>query len=190
MAKLNLNLDKFQLLWLCDGFIGKSHLRWDGYELMVNKVYPQLNDKEREYIYTYVKRDSAWHWEDKKFRDETPYRYWLQMLARYNPANQVRVWLKDGTEADAYRWDGHYYIGWQRYCADDAIVRIERKPYTMCRNTLCKANVDCIRFSDYKKGDKTFDGVERWHCDKCDLIISGDFESGYDEKDIKSHYND
>lgn len=179
MAKLN--LDRFQLLWFCEGFIGKSHLRWDGYQIMVDKVFPQLTDKEREFIYTYVKRDFKWHWEDKKFLDETPYRYWLQMLARFNPANQVHVWLKDGTEVDAYRWDGHYYIGWQRYCADDAIVRMESKPYTMCRNTLCRNNMDCIRFTQRKEGDVADPNI--WITDKCDLLISDGSESGYEEKE-------
>jgi len=93
----------------------------------------------------------------------------------------ITVTLKDGTEVDAYRWDGHYYVGWQRYCADDAIVRIERKPYTMCRNPLCRNNTDCVRFTQRKEDDVADPNI--WITDKCDLLISEGSESGYEEKE-------
>lgn len=36
MALVDLN--KFEILWLCEGAIGKSHLRWGIYEKMVNAL--------------------------------------------------------------------------------------------------------------------------------------------------------
>ena len=84
-AKLELN--RFELLWFVEGFVGGSHLRWDGYETMVDKVYPQLNDDERECIYTYAKRDLACRMAYDMKENTTAYQYWCQFLARYNPAN-------------------------------------------------------------------------------------------------------
>ena len=172
-----LRLDKFQLLWLCEGFIGKSHLRWDGYSMMVNDVFPQLNDYEREFIYTYAKRDFAWHW-DGDYVDETPHQYFLQMLARFNPANQYRVTMKEGREKqqvadDAYLWDGKYYIGWNRYCAPDYIKKVEHKPFRKCQNTLCRMNKQCLRFTSYVEGmgEQMLDGPSVFSCEKCDLSI-------------------
>lgn len=170
-----LRLDKFKLLWLCEGAMGKSHLRWDIYDMMVNDVYPQLNDNEREFIYTYLKRDTAWLWENPNGLDETPHQYWLQTLARYNPANQYVVTLKEGrkkaqTADNAYLWDGKYYVGWQRYCAPEFIKKIERKPYRKCTNDYCAARCECLRFIEHQKGDEVLEGG-LCGCDKCDLII-------------------
>lgn len=177
-----LTLNKFELMWLFEGAAGKSHLRWDIYPLFADTIYRQLNDDEREFLYTYIKRDTSWLWENKTGLDETPYKYWLQVLARYNPANQYEVTLKglDGKEIvsdNAYYWDGKYHVGWYRYCAPENIVNVKRKPYKKCSNTLCKANDTCLRFLEYKKGDKLFDDVTNdgsehsWYCENCDCII-------------------
>lgn len=126
-----LTLDKFKLLWLAEGAIGKSHLRWDIYEIFVNDIYPQLNDNEREFIYTYLKRDLSWMWEGK-YRDETAYQYWLQMLERYNPTNRFELVLDDDNGHkenvyDAYMWNDRYYVDWNRYCCDDYIQSVKKK---------------------------------------------------------------
>jgi len=176
-----IRLDRFQLMWLCEGFMGKSHLRWDGYPMMVNDVWPQLNDAERECIYTYVKRDTAWLWEHVSALDETPYQYWLQLLARYNPANQYIVTLKGPSSqagkrtktevVDAYFWDGKYYVGWNRYCASEYVKKVEQKPYNKCTNRFCGAKDRCLRHTEYKEGDTVFANDRDWPCEKCDFII-------------------
>ena len=170
-----LTLNKFELMWLFEGAAGKSHLRWDIYPMFADTIYRQLNDDEREFLYTYIKRDTSWFWENKKYRDETAYKYWLQVLARYNPANQYEVTLQDekGKQIvvnDAYLWDGKYQVGWNRYCAPENIVNVKRKPYKKCNNTLCKAKDTCIRFIEYKESDNVLDNAN-WCCDKCDFII-------------------
>lgn len=170
-----LTLNKFELMWLFEGAAGKSHLRWDIYPMFADTIYRQLNDDEREFLYTYIKRDTSWLWENEKYRDETPYKYWLQVLARYNPANQYEVTLKDekGKEivaSDAYLWDGKYHVGWNRYCSPENIVKVTHKPYKKCINTLCKAKDICLRFIERKEGDNFLDNV-KWCCDKCDFII-------------------
>jgi hypothetical protein len=171
-----LRLNRFQLFWLCEGFVGKSHLRWDGYPMMVNDVFPQLN--ESEFIYTYAKRDLSWYFEGDCV-DETPRQYFLQMLARFNPANQYRVTMKKGREKqqvteDAYLWDGKYYVGWNRYCDPDYVKKVEQKPYRKCRNGFCAMKEKCLRFTTFTDGDKLLDGIEKWSCDKCDLVIERD----------------
>lgn len=176
-----LTLSKFELMWLWEGAVGKSHLRWEIYPMFADTIYRQLSDDEREFLYTYIKRDTSWYWENKTLGDETPHKYWLQVLARYNPANQYEVTLKglDGKEIvadNAYYWDGKYHVGWQRYCAAENIVKVTHKPYKKCQNTLCMAKDTCIRFTEYKDGDKLMDGADKfynnvWHCQKCDLII-------------------
>lgn len=170
-----LTLDRFELLWFCEGFVGKSHLRWDGYEKMVNDVFPQLNENERECIYTYVRRDLSWHF-DGKYADETPHEYFKQMLARYNPANQYKVTLKKGCKkeiVDAYKWNDKYYVGWSNYCADEYITNIEHKPYRKCNNKFCKSNGVCVRYNDnIDINEQYINGNSSYACDKCDLIIT------------------
>ena len=170
-----LKLDKFRLLWLLEGAVGKSHLRWDIYDMFVNDVYPQLNDNEREFIYIYAKRDLSWHFEGD-FVAETPHQFFRQMLARFNPANQYKVTLKDGRKKaevrdDAYLFDGKYYVGWQRYCAPEYIKKVERKPYKTCTNEYCSAKCKCLRFSEHKKGDDVLEGGN-FGVDKCDFMIA------------------
>lgn len=169
-----LNLDRFQLLWLCEGAIGKSHLRWDIYPMMVNDVFPQLSDGEREAIFTYVKRDESWKFKDDY--DKTAKEYYLKMLARYNPANQFVVTLKDGRKKqvidNAYLWDGKYFVGWQRYCTPENIIKVEQKPFKKCVNHMCYAKNICLRHYTYKGGDELLDNEQRY-VNKCDLVIAG-----------------
>ena len=169
-----LTLDRFQLMWLCEGAMGKSHLRWDIYPMMVNDVYPQLSDGEREAIFTYIKRDESWKFRDDY--DKTAKEYFLKMLARYNPANQYTITLKDGrkkVKVDAYLWDGKYFVGWQRYCAQENIIKVEQRPFKKCTNHLCYAKDICLRYP-YKDGDMMFSDGSQFACEKCDFIIVGE----------------
>lgn len=168
-----LNLDKFELMWLLEGAAGKSHLRWDIYRMFIEDIYPQLNYDEREFLYTYIKRDTAWLWEHKTLSDKTPHEYWMQVLARFNPANQYTVTAThDGlTETkDAYLFNGRYYITMNSFFADEYITNVERKPFKKCGNDICASRMNCLRYSELKSSDKFVD-ISRWSCDKCDMII-------------------
>lgn len=173
-----LKLDRFQLMWLCEGAMGKSHLRWDIYPMMVNDVWPQLSDGEREAIFTYVKRDESWKFNDNY--DKTAKEYYLQMLARYNPANQYKVTLKNGRKKqvadNAYLWDGKYYVGWQRYCAPEHVIKVENKPYKKCNNDWCAAaqNDTCLRYRSYNHGDELLNDTACHKCECCDFVIAYD----------------
>ena len=168
-----LNLDKFELLWFIEGFVGKSHLRWDGYKIMINNVYPQLSDTEREFIYVFAKRDFSWMFEKEK--DTTSAKYFRQMLARYNPANQYIVSCDNGKEHEtvlAYKWDDRYYITATRCCAPEFVKKTEQISFKKCTNKYCELRESCMRYSTYKEGDKIIDGGKILWCKECDLKIT------------------
>lgn len=123
-------LNWHELLWWLQGGMSGSHLRWSVYEDFVDRVWPQLDDKERENIYTCAKRDLSWHFEGD-YVDKTPHQYFLQLLARFNPENQYIVTLKESRrkciKKQAYLWNDRYYVGWSRYCAPEFIVKAEKK---------------------------------------------------------------
>ena len=103
-----------------------SHLRWNVYEDMVNKVWPQCSEQERRNIWLIMRRDLGSWWrpdgwsgsdlatahgegkwkplkghtidrEDADGKpvayiiDETPWMYFRQVLARFDPENQYVV---------------------------------------------------------------------------------------------------
>lgn len=172
-----LKLNRFELMWLAEGAIGRSHLRWDVYPMFVNDVWSQLTDGERDSIYTYMKRDNEWKFEAET-EDDTAKEYWLQLLARYNPSNQYTVVMKQGrkkeTVDNAYLWDGKYYVGWNRHCEPAYIESVKQKPYTMCANIYCSSCDKCKRYKYRKDGDKTLDS--RFACEHCDMLIEDDGE--------------
>lgn len=172
-----IKLDKFQLMWLFEGAAGKSHLRWDIYQMFIDDIYPQLDDNEREFLYIYIKRDTSWMWENRGKADETPYNYWLQVLARYNPSNQFIVTAEYNGEKetkDAYLWDGKYYVGYNNYFANEYIVNVEQKPYKKCLNELCGKHQQCKRYTTHKFGDEVIDELKSYYCNKCDMLIEDD----------------
>lgn len=167
-----------EVLWYLQGGMSGSHLRWSIYEDMVNKIYPQLTSNERECIFAYAKRDLSWHFNgENSHLDETPRKMFLQMLARYNPANQFQIILKKGREkrqiVDAYLWDDLYYIDWSRYCAEEYIKSVQQTPYSKCTNKMCVAKDVCLRYTTYEQGDTLMDNNRDFYCDRCDMVITG-----------------
>lgn len=156
-----------------------SHLRWSVYEDFVNKVYPQLDEKERENIYTYAKRDLSWHFEGD-YVDETAREYFRHLLARFSPANQYNVDLiYDGKKhivKDAYLWEDKYYVDWCKYCASEYIIAVHQRPFAKCNNLACKSVDKCLRTRMYDDAETTSekDYLKQgaYPCDKCDFFIS------------------
>lgn len=169
-----LRLDRFQLLWYLEGAVRGSHLRWDIYPTFVNDVFPQLSESERECIYTYAKRDLSEMLERKS--DSTESEYFRQLLARFNPANQYIVTLKNGRKKEvadnAYLWDEKYYVGWQRFYGEEYIIKVEQKPFRKCANEWCEKRDCCLRYATRESGDKISDGLDyNFVCEKCDVMI-------------------
>lgn len=111
---ITLNLDWREVLWWMQGGMAGSHLRWSVYEDMVNRVWPQADEQERRNMFLIMRRDfgSYWrpddwnghaHMEEKgegvwkpkdEIFNETPWRYFRQVLARFDPDNQWAVTMR------------------------------------------------------------------------------------------------
>ena len=164
-----ITLNWHEALWWLQGGMAGSHLRWSVYEDFVNKIWPQLDERERDNIYTIAKRDLSWHFEGEHY-DKTAKEHFERLLARYNPSNQYLVHLVNEKIVEAYLFDGKYYVSWQSYCAQDAITKIVQKPYRKCANRCCSSRMACKRFIECNKGDELLDGGLRG-CEKCDYFI-------------------
>lgn len=126
---ITLNLDWREVLWWMQGGMAGSHLRWNVYEDMVNKVWPQCSEQERRNMWFIMRRDLGYCWrpdgwsgfdmatahgeglwkaDDNGYaidrsrpddmpkqviHDLTPWMYFRQVLARFDPENQYAVTL-------------------------------------------------------------------------------------------------
>ena len=110
---ITLNLDWREVLWWMQGGMAGSHLRWSVYEDMVNKVWPQCSEQERRNLWLIMRRDLGSWWRPdgwsgfnlatahgegewkpaaaKVITDTTPWMYFRQVLARFDPENQYAV---------------------------------------------------------------------------------------------------
>ena len=123
---ITLNLDWHEVLWWMQGGMAGSHLRWNVYEDMVNKVWPQCSEQERRNLWLIMRRDLGSYWrpdgwsgfdlanahgegewkpaaavltysDDKSYdpakciTDLTPWMYFRQVLARFDPENQYAL---------------------------------------------------------------------------------------------------
>ena len=126
---VTLNLDWHEVLWWMQGGMAGSHNRWNVYEDMVNKVWPQCSEQERRNMWFVMRRDLGYCWRpdgwsgfdmatahgegewkpaaavltysddkrydpDKCITDLTPWNYFRQVLARFDPENQYAVRMR------------------------------------------------------------------------------------------------
>lgn len=134
------NLDKFELLYFINGCAIGSHLRQGIWKRCVDEFYGKLNDKERAFIYQFSLRD---FWEIMAMakypnvNKEYPrfgFDDYKKFLACYNPNNRYNVKFEgvpEGKkkvkkeEANAYLYDGKYWIDFQRYIPNEYITSAE-----------------------------------------------------------------
>lgn len=110
---MTLTLDWHEVLWWMQGGMAGSHLRWSVYEDMVNKVWPQCSEQERRELWFYMRRDLGSYWRpdrwsgfdmvtahgegewkpESEIYDKTPWTYFRQVLACFDPENQYAVTL-------------------------------------------------------------------------------------------------
>ena len=108
---ITLQLDWHEVLWWMQGGMSGSHLQWNVYSDMVNHVWPQCSEQERRNIWLIMRRDlgSCWRpggwsgfdidnahgegeWRpEDTIHDKTPWMYFRQVLARFDPENQYAV---------------------------------------------------------------------------------------------------
>lgn len=148
---VTLNLDWHEVLWWMHGGMAGSHLRWNVYEDMVNKVWPQCSEQERRNLWLIMRRDLGSYWrpdgwsgygeahgegewkpaaavltyrDDKTYdpakciTDLTPWNYFRQVLARFDPENQYAVTMRvhNQKELDDILRDRHmgHLIDWPK----------------------------------------------------------------------------
>ena len=107
---IELRLDWHEVLWWMQGGMAGSHLRWSVYEDMVNRVWPQCSEQERRNLHFIMRRDMGSYWRpedwsgykppftgegpwkpENEIFDTTPWMYFRQVLARFDPENQFAV---------------------------------------------------------------------------------------------------
>ena len=99
---ITLNLDWREVLWWMQGGMAGSHLRWSVYEDMVNRVWPQCTEQERRNIHYIMERDFGTYWRnsegdwkpESEIFDKTPFEYFRQVLACFNPDNQWAITMR------------------------------------------------------------------------------------------------
>ena len=131
---MKIDLDKFQILYYLEGCARGSHLRQDCWHQMID-LYPQFTQKERDFLYTYAKRDIA-----PIFARVSPDGYrpcgaedFDQFLACFDRNNRYMVTAQDGERVETretYLYDGHYWTSgifrFEDECITD-ITKIEDK---------------------------------------------------------------
>ena len=116
---IQLSLDWHEVLWWLQGGMSGSHLRWNVYEDMVNRVWPQADEQERRNMWLIMRRDLGYYWRpdgwnghshmmepgegdwriESGIHDITPWMYFRQVLARFDPDNQWAVTMRCGSSA-------------------------------------------------------------------------------------------
>ena len=99
---IKLQLEWREVLWWMQGGMAGSHLRWSVYEDMVNEVWPQCTEQERRNIHYIMERDFGTYWRnsegdwkpESEIFDKTPFEYFRQVLARFDPDNQYAVKMR------------------------------------------------------------------------------------------------
>ena len=65
---VTLNLDWREVLWWMQGGMAGSHNRWNVYDDMVNKVWPQCSEQERRNLWYVMRRDLGTYWRPDRWR--------------------------------------------------------------------------------------------------------------------------
>lgn len=117
---ITLTLDWREVLWWMQGGMSGSHIRWSVYEDMVNRVWPQCDEQTRRNLHYVMRRDLGDYWRpagwsgykhptgegewkpEEEIHDRTPWIYFRQVLARFDPDNQwaVSVRIPDSDSLD------------------------------------------------------------------------------------------
>ena len=116
---ITLTLDWREVLWWMQGGMAGSHIRWGVYEDMVNRVWPQCDEQTRRNLHYVMRRDLGDYWRpdgwsgyklpatgegewrpEEEILDRTPWLYFRQVLARFDPDNQWAVTVAVHTQEE------------------------------------------------------------------------------------------
>ena len=127
---MQIDLDKFQILYYLEGCAHGSHLRQGCWHQMIN-LYPKFTQEERDFLYTYAKRDIAPLF-GRSFADGSRpcgAENFDQFLACFDKDNRYMVTAQDGerTEtAETYLYNGHYWTSGVMRFENRCITNIEK----------------------------------------------------------------
>lgn len=173
---ITLNLEWNEVLWWMQGGMAGSHLRWNVYEDMVNRVWPQCSEQERRNLWLIMRRDlgSCWRpdgwsgfdlenahgegeWQPLKghvidrekpdgkpveyIMDETPWMYFRQVLARFDPENQYAVTLRVRNQAEL---DSTLSVPTASVISRPSIPKTKKK--SDCQSDTSTVTVRCYRW--------------------------------------------
>lgn len=123
---MKVTLDIFEMYYLLESCLRGSHLRSGTILRFVDDWYELFTKEERGKLYY----DTLRLIYNNKFEAcSACCGADIVFMARYNPDNQYRVTVSDGSQTktvDAYLLDGRYYIKSQRFCAPEFITKIEK----------------------------------------------------------------
>lgn len=177
---MQVSIDKFGLLHWMHGCAIGSHLRQGIWRRAVDEFYGKLTIDEREFVYTYAKRDIAPIFQPKDIGG-SPYQHFghedfFHFLACYNPANRYNVSMEGkGVKAQtvkAYKWEGNYHVGFNRFCAPEYTKKATPCGFTDC-GLACKLHEHCARFNALS-GER----LNLYADSECDWFIDKDTETG------------
>lgn len=123
---MKVNLDIHEMFYLLESCLRGSHLRSNTILKYVDDWYSLLSPSQRQCLYDWTLRLVY----DGEFK-QRPAACGADriFMARYNPDNQYRVTVSDGSKTetvDAFLLDGKYYIKSRRFCPKEYITKIEK----------------------------------------------------------------
>ncbi|WP_298108047.1 hypothetical protein [uncultured Bacteroides sp.] len=122
--KVDLDLD--EMFYLLEACLRGSHLRSMTIRRFVDEWYGLFTTKQRCELYKWILR--LIYNDDFKPLPRCCGQD-IVFMARYNPDNQYRVTVSDGTKTEtveAFKLDGRYWVKSNRCCAEECITKIEK----------------------------------------------------------------
>ena len=176
---MNIELNKFELLYLLDGCAGKSHLRQGIWHKMIN-LYNNMSARYREFLYTYSRRDLAVRYDDRVMSNgeifpQVGKEDFMQFLCAFNPNNRYIIKTNDNKTFMAYQFCEEYYTESNRFLPGDVIKEIIKDDtFDKCNNLSCPLKDKCARFLE-NTNDIGFS-----YQGGCDWFIDKNNNSGYE----------
>lgn len=178
---MNINIDKFELMYLLEGCSIGSHLRQGIWERCIDEFYDKLSRDERLWLYTYAKRDITPRY---KRKDAVGREDFFKFLACFNPANRYMVAVEgevDGKHkrelVDAYKYGDVFWVSYRRFIPEEYIKSVERDRVSPCSASYCMWRDSCVRYST----DPNVTDRHVLYADtKCDWYINVATEHGAD----------
>ena len=172
-------LTKFDILYLCEGCAIGSHLRQGIWARCIDEFFAKLSDDEREWLYTYAKRDLTHNFIREGSCGRGDY---FKFLSRFNPANRYMVVVEGDVGGkhckqivDAFKWDRKFWIDSRHTVVEESVTHVDQVPFSKCCADFCVLRDTCARYSDNPSVMDRY--INHLH-EKCDMYIYKNMEHG------------